>query len=138
MASWSSSKDIDMSGSSDLTTQAVRLALGISQLRADVASRNIANASTPGAQAAHVDFARSQGLLEQAAAGRGSETSLLQAMAEATARPGGVERLDAPGIAINLDEQVADMSTASLEFQSLTESLNRHFGLMRLAINGRG
>jgi flagellar basal-body rod protein FlgB len=127
-----------MSGSSDLTTQAVRLALGISQLRADVASRNIANASTPGAQAAHVDFARSQGLLEQAAAGRGSETSLLQARAEATARPGGVERLDAPGIAINLDEQVADMSTASLEFQSLTESLNRHFGLMRLAINGRG
>jgi flagellar basal-body rod protein FlgB len=123
---------------SDLTTQAVRLALGISQLRADVASRNIANASTPGAQAAHLDFARSQGLLEQAATARGNETSLLQSLAEATTQPGHVASLDAPGTAINLDEQVADMATASLEFQSLTESLNRHFGLMRLAINGRG
>jgi flagellar basal-body rod protein FlgB len=126
-----------MSGSPDLTTQAVRLALGISQLRADVASRNIANATTPGAQAVRVDFASSQNLLERvASAPDGEQPSLLQALADAAAQPAGHERTDA-GVAINLDEQVADMATASTEFQALSESLNRHFGLMRLAIAGR-
>ena len=128
-----------MSGSSDLTTQAVRLALGISQQRADVASRNIAQASTPGAQPMHVDFARSQGLLERAAGnGAAADPGLFQALAEALSEPAGDEHAALAGTAINLDEQVADMATASLEYQSLTESLNRHFGLMRLAINGRG
>jgi flagellar basal-body rod protein FlgB len=126
-----------MSGSPDLTTQAVRLALGISQLRADVASRNIANASTPGARAVRVDFARSQNLLERvAAAADGNQPSLLQAVADALTQPPGHERTDTD-VAISLDEQVADLATASTEFQALSESLNRHFGLMRLAIAGR-
>jgi flagellar basal-body rod protein FlgB len=127
-----------MTGSSDLTTQAVRLALGVSQLRADVASRNIANASTPGAQALRVDFAQSQHLLERAAApSANAEASLADAISAALSQPAGHERQDIAGVAINLDEQVADMATANLEYQSLTESLKRHFGLMRLAISGR-
>jgi flagellar basal-body rod protein FlgB len=127
-----------MTGSSDLTTQAVRLALGVTQLRADVASRNIANASTPGAQLMRADFASSQGLLERAAApGAGDEANLAEAIAAALSQPAGAERQDLAGASINLDEQVADMATANVEYQSLTESLNRHFGLMRLAISGR-
>jgi len=126
-----------MTGSSDLTTQAVRLALGVSQLRADVASRNIANASS-GAPALRVDFAQSQNLLELAASPRAAdEGSLAGAISAALAQPAGSTRQDLAGTAINLDEQVADMATASVEYQSLTESLNRHFGLMRLAISGR-
>ena len=35
------------------------------------------------------------------------------------------------------DEQVGDMVAASLNYQSLSEALSRHFGLMRLAVTGR-
>lgn len=126
-----------MSGN-DLTTEAVRLAMSMNQLRAEYASQNIAKAGTPGAQAARLDFGLSQGLLEQAAktsiAGQGD---LLEALASAESQPMSSEYLEAPGSAINLDEEVADMASANLKYQTLTESLNRHFGLMRLAITGR-
>jgi len=126
-----------MSGN-DLTTEAVRLAMSMNQLRAEYASQNIAKASTPGAQATRLDFGFSQGLLEQATQVSSSgDTGLLDALANASAQPQSGERLDAPGSTINLDEEVADMVSANLKFQTLTESLNRHFGLMRLAITGR-
>jgi len=127
-----------MSAGNDLTLQAVRLAMSMSQLRADFASQNIAQASTPGAQAARVDFASSQGLLEQAidAHGRGA-AELPLALAKAALRPASSEHREAPGTPINLDEEVADMASANLKYSALTESLNRHFGLMRLAISGR-
>jgi flagellar basal-body rod protein FlgB len=127
-----------MSAGNDLTTQAVRLAMSMSQLRADFASQNIANASSPGAQATRVDFGRSQGLLEQAASASASnEQDLLVSLSEEASQPSTNKHLDAPGTAINLDEEVADMASANLKYQALTESLNRHFGLMRLAITGR-
>ena len=127
-----------MSAANDLTLQAVRLAMSMSQVRADFASQNIAQASTPGAQAARVDFGRSQGLLEQAIGGASSnEQGLLVSLSEAALRPASSEHRDAPGTAINLDEEVADMASANLKYTALTESLNRHFGLMRLAISGR-
>jgi flagellar basal-body rod protein FlgB len=127
-----------MSAGNDLTTQAVRLAMSMSQLRADYASQNIAQASSPNAQAARVDFARSQGLLEQAIGGTASDAhSLLASLSEAALAPASSEHLEAPGTAINLDEEVADMASANLKYTALTESLNRHFGLMRLAISGR-
>lgn len=123
--------------SHDLTAQAVRLALGINTLRAESASRNIAQASTPGAHAERLDFARSQGLLAQAAAGPAdSEASLARAIAQAIQTPA-TQAGNASDAGINLDEQVADMASATLQYQALTESLNRHFGLMRLAITGR-
>ena len=37
----------------------------------------------------------------------------------------------------SLDQLVADSVSAGMNYQALTESLSRHFGLMRLAINGR-
>jgi flagellar basal body rod protein FlgB len=110
----------------------------MSQVRADFASQNIAQASTPGAQAARVDFGRSQGLLEQAIGGASNnENGLLVSLSEAALQPASSEHRDAPGTAINLDEEVADMASANLKYTALTESLNRHFGLMRLAISGR-
>lgn len=122
--------------SHDLTTQAVRLALAMNQLRAESASRNIAEASTPGARAERLDFARTQGLLaEVAAQPANAEAGLDRALAQAAAQPGTPVADAVPGI--NLDEQVADMASATLEYQALSESLNRHFGLMRLAITGR-
>jgi flagellar basal-body rod protein FlgB len=127
-----------MSAGNDLTLQAVRLAMSMSQVRADFASQNIAQASTPGAQAVRVDFGRSQGLLEQAIGGaNNNEQGLLVSLSEAALNPASSEHRDALGTAINLDEEVADMASANLKYTALTESLNRHFGLMRLAISGR-
>jgi len=126
-----------MSGN-DITTEAIRLAMSMNQLRAEYASQNIAKAGTPGAQATRLDFGLSQGLLEQAVkASQSGETGLLEALTNAAAQPTSSEYLEAPGSAINLDEEVADMASANLKYQALTESLNRHFGLMHLAITGR-
>ncbi|MGH8078356.1 MAG: hypothetical protein ACREPE_13660, partial [Lysobacter sp.] len=46
--------------SNDITTQAVSLALGMHEMRARVASMNIANASRPDARAMRIDFASLQ------------------------------------------------------------------------------
>lgn len=127
-----------MSSGNDITTEAVRLSLAMNQLRAENASQNIARAGTPGAQATRLDFARSQNLLSAAAiAGDDNEASLLDALARAAGEPTASAQVDVAGTPINLDEEVADMSASSLEYQALTESLSRHFGLMRLAITGR-
>jgi flagellar basal-body rod protein FlgB len=114
----------------DITLDAVRLALGMQQLRAEVASANIAHGTTPGHQPQRVDFAAANAWLHQAASG----------FAPAGAAPAATSAAvvaDVSAAALQPDTQVAEMVTASLEFQALGESLNRHFGLMRLAITGR-
>ena len=112
------------------TIDAVRLALGMYQLRAHVASLNIANASAPGARAVRADFAQAQSALDAAAAG--TDAPLAQAIAQlAHATPA------ITGTPINLDEQVADMAAAGVGYQALGEALSRQFGLMRLAVTGR-
>jgi flagellar basal-body rod protein FlgB len=126
-----------MSGS-DITTEAVRLAMSMNQLRAEYASQNISKSNTPGAKAVHLDFAHTQGLLEQVVSLSGvDKESLLGVIAEAASAPSFTENVDTFSGAINLDEEVADMASANLKYQALTESLNRHFGLMRLAVAGR-
>ena len=126
-----------MSMGNDLTTEAIRLAMGMQELRAENASRNIALANTPDARATRLDFASTQGLLQRAAApAAGDEDGLMNALSAAVLRPLASESVDADGT-VNLDAEVANMASANLEYQALTESLNRHFGLMRLAITGR-
>jgi flagellar basal-body rod protein FlgB len=128
-----------MSGN-DITTEAIRLAMSMNQMRAEYASQNISKSNTPGAKAAHLDFANSQGLLEQTASLSTSDINqegLLRMLADAASAPASGERMDVFSDTINLDEEVADMAAANLKYQALTESLNRHFGLMRLATTGR-
>lgn len=126
-----------MSGS-DITTEAVRLAMSMNQMRAEYASQNISKSNTPGAKAVHLDFAHTQRLLEQVVSLAGiDKDSLLGALSQAASAPAFTEKADAFSGAINLDEEVADMASANLKYQALTESLNRHFGLMRLAVAGR-
>lgn len=126
-----------MSGS-DITTEAVRLAMSMNQMRAEYASQNISKSNTPGAKAVHLDFGHTQGLLEQVVSLSGvDKDSLLGALSQAASAPAFTEKAGAFSGAINLDEEVADMASANLKYQALTESLNRHFGLMRLAVAGR-
>lgn len=114
------------------TIDAVRLALGMYELRAHVASINIANAGTPGARAVRIDFAEAQAALDSAARTGGDEQSLAHAL-EGLGRATPMST----GESTNLDQQVAEMSAAGLGYQSLTEALSRQFGLMRLSIAGR-
>ncbi len=127
-----------MSIGNDLTTEAVRMAMGMQQLRAEVAARNIASANTPGAVATRLDFGSSQGLLESAIQPASSDVpDVMRELEASRTRPLASESAEPEGVAIQLDEQVADMASASGQYQTLAEALNRHMGLMRLAITGR-
>lgn len=117
--------------SQGITVEAVRLALGMNRLRADVAGRNIAQAATPGAQAMRVDFAAVQQALDAAAAGSATRAELADAMRRLGDAP------KQPGGGVELDAEVAEMVVASTQYQALTEVLGRHFALMRLATSGR-
>lgn len=122
----------------DLTIEAARLALGMQQLRAETAARNIARANVPGAQAMRLDFAESQALLGQTASkGADPDPSLGRALTAAADSVPHAAVSDLPGTPIQLDEQVADAASANLGYQALSEALSRNFGLMRLAITGK-
>lgn len=120
--------------SNDITTEAVRLALGIREAQARSASVNIANAGIEGARAQRVDFAAMQTLLSEAA--QGGDNTLASRLSAAA---DGVRAMPAQaGVdPIQADEQVADMVTAGMNYQALGEALSRHFGLLRLSIAGR-
>jgi len=120
---------------SELTVEAVRMALDMSKLRAEVTSWNIVNASVAGAPLFVVDSTAADAAL-QAAAG-GDPTTARRVFSGAIAQGPTVvnERYDVERP--SLDELVADSVVAGLDYQVLAESLGRHFGLMRLAISGR-
>lgn len=114
----------------DTTIDAIRLALGMYQTRAEIANSNIANASVPGSLALQADFSQYQAMLE--AAYQGDANGLPEAIAQV--REPAIRPLQTP---LNLDAQVSEMVGAGAGFQSLTEALSRQFGLMRLAVVGR-
>lgn len=121
--------------SSDITVQAVRLALGMNELQARVASMNIANAGKPDARAMRVDFGSLQTTLT-AAASSSHEAGLAERLGKAANELGRSARIDS-GTSIQADEQIGDMVAASISYQALGEALSRHMGLMRLAVTGR-
>lgn len=118
----------------DLTTEALRLGMAMSRVRAEVASMNIANTNVPGAPIRGADFSQAIGLLHQAASDPAMDAGRLRAMTsrslEAT-----VHNLDGGA---NLDGEVADLETAGADFQALTTVMSRRFSLMQLALAGRG
>lgn len=119
-----------MMSSSETTIDAIRLALGMYQSRAEIANSNIANASMPGALALRADFSQYQVMLDAAVEGRSD--GLRQAIAHV--REPDIRPLET---SLNLDAQVSELVGVGVGFQSLTEALNRQFGLMRLAVVGR-
>lgn len=118
----------------DNTIDAVRLALNLQELRARTASANVAGASQPGAVAQRYDFSGVENALREAVhAGDGATAARWLRTADAALR--GL-RPESDG-EIRLDEQIAELSATSVDFQALTEALGRRFGLMRIAISGR-
>jgi flagellar basal body rod protein FlgB len=117
----------------DITTEAVRLALGMREAQARIAGTNIADANKPDARATRADFSRVEATLRGAV--HATAAGEIERLRMATAQLGEAAH---PGTdPIVVDEEVGDMVTASTHYQSLTEALSRHFGLMRLALTGR-
>lgn len=122
---------------SEVTTQAVRLALSIHEMEARIASMNIANAYRPAAQRVGMDTARLRATLQEvAAADSGTDETVLRSLLDSAQASIG-QSVDTGG-AINIDDEVARMSIAVTRYQVLADALNRQLGLMRLAISGRG
>jgi flagellar basal-body rod protein FlgB len=121
--------------STDNTIDAVRLALNLQDVRARVAGMNVANANRPDAAALRVDFAKVELALREAAHA-GNEVEVSRWLAAAGQELGRVEP-EAGGEPIRLDQEIGEIAAAGVEYQALTEALNRQFGLMRIAIAGR-
>ncbi|MDR3443744.1 MULTISPECIES: flagellar basal body rod protein FlgB [Dyella] len=120
----------------DLTTEALRLSMGLARTRAEVASANIANVDTPGYRAQRADFGQAVGLLQQAAshAEMSGETLRVEGERDIASK---VTRSDADDAGVQLDGEVADLEAASTDYQSMTAVLSRRFSLMQLALAGR-
>lgn len=126
--------------SNGITIDSVRLALNMQSLRAQAASANIANASRADARAMRVDLTAAEELLGQAlhlaASGAASDNAasepLRQALDSLAERP-----MLTTDESIQIDAEVGDMVSASTRYQTLSETLSRYFGLMRLSISGR-
>ncbi|WP_253254197.1 hypothetical protein [Xanthomonas arboricola] len=111
------------------------MALSLNKLKAEVTSWNIANASSPDAPVFVIDQSRTDRVLNAAAGASPDDVAAL------------LRNPDSPTLAIvdqcydreraSLDDLVAESVSAGLNYQALTESLSRHFGLMRLAVTGR-
>lgn len=122
----------------DLTTEALRLGINMARIRAEVASANIANADAVGYRPERADFAQATGLLREAADEPSTDAALLKAMTPQ--KLGESVRATYPDLdaSVSLDDEVAELETASTDFQSLTTVMSRRFALMQLALTGRG
>ncbi|MFC4527564.1 hypothetical protein ISN76_07665 [Dyella halodurans] len=121
----------------DLTTEALRLSMGMARTRAELASANIANVDTPGFRAQRADFSQAIGLLHQAAVDPGMNSANLRIEGNRTSLSA-VATTDADDVAVHLDGEVADLEAASSDYQTMTAVLSRRFSLMQLALAGRG
>lgn len=126
-----------MDAIADSVTRLSQAALNIEQLRAQVDARNIANIDTPGYKPRIVDVEGYLAALRNDASIGGGRVRGEASMDAAKAWV----RIDSSQLTDDshrsLDRQVLDMVEAKTAYAAITESLNRHFLLYRLAILGR-
>lgn len=120
----------------DLTTEAVRLAMGMARVRAEVASANIAGADLPGSATQRADFGTALGLLRQAAIQPSMDGGRLREMTPAALRASVHPDAAATDASSGLEGEVAELETAGADFQTLSTVLSRRFALLQLAMAG--
>jgi len=121
----------------DVTADLARAALDIAQLRAETASRNVANADVAGYRPEQVDFAS---VLARLRADLADPEALAQTVAglRQDGVPVTLKLADSVlGASVNLDDEMVEITVAGAQYQTLADALSRHFGLMRLAVQGR-
>jgi flagellar basal-body rod protein FlgB len=111
-------------------TALLSLALDAAQMRQQAIAQNIANVNTPGYQRIGVSFEQRIAQLT-ADAPRGAAPSLAEL---SNYRPR-IEYASAAGGAVQLDQELTDMSETVLHHQALLKALNKQLELIGLAIN---
>ncbi len=107
------------------TLQLIQRALDAGALRHQAIAQNIANASVPGARPVQVQFEALLGPVRaDLAAGR---------PLQATDVPSPVLQTDATQTIV-LDEQMAALSSNSLQYQALLKALSRELGILSIAV----
>jgi flagellar basal-body rod protein FlgB len=117
------------------TATVVSLALDASTLRQQAIAANIANVNTPGYRPVRVRFEEQLAALRSQLEGSGAvDSTALDGLQPAieheplTADPSG-------GSAVQLDQEVAKLSTNALHYQVLLRALNRQLSIIGTAIN---
>ena len=122
--------------SSELAIDVTSWAMRLEQLKADVASRNIATASLPGAKPQQVNFAAQ---LESLRAALQSSDVKSADVSGILNLPMAVAPTSASSLAggVSLDSEVADLTSAELRYKTLAEALSRQLSLLTLAASGK-
>lgn len=121
--------------SSDLVIEVTSWAMRLEQSKTDMASRNIATANIPGSRPMQVDFASQINLLKNAVSTNTDVASIAGLLSQSftttesknTGISGGVQ----------LDAEVADLTTAELRYKTLAEGLSRQLSLLTIAASGK-
>lgn len=107
------------------TLQLVGRALDAGALRHQAIAQNIANANVSGALAQRVQFEELLGAVQaDLAAGRPLQVQDI---------PEAIVSTDGPEHPIALDEQMAALSSNSLQYQALLRAVGRHLGILGIA-----
>jgi flagellar basal-body rod protein FlgB len=117
----------------DLTVSLVRLALDASTLEHAAIAHNVANANTPGARVARVDFEQQMAGIRERVAGGGAVGQEMLDRAQPVVRWSAPPRSAQPGSGI--DAEVARMTENTVRYQALLKALEGHFSLLSTAIN---
>lgn len=108
----------------DKSTQAIEWALSAVSERQRVTSNNIANANTPGFRSSRVDFESS---LSRAL--KNGDPSSARVSETAANTP-----VNLNGNDVTLEEELQNLTKASIHYDALVQALSMKFGLVRTAI----
>jgi flagellar basal-body rod protein FlgB len=114
----------------DTTIVGLQKAMSGASLRQQLLANNIANANTPNYKRSDLDF---HGILAQAFAGNPTPGSLSQVSFQPQiGSSAGSMQLD--GNNVDIDTEMADLSTNTLDYQSLSAVLTTRMQILRTAI----
>lgn len=121
--------------SSELVIDVISWAMRLEQTKADMASRNIAAANIPGSHPMQVDFTSQINLLKNAV----STGADAESVAGLLHQPFATLESKNVGISggVQLDSEVADLTSAELRYKTLAEALSRQLSLLTIAASGK-
>lgn len=121
--------------SSDLVIDVTSWAMRLEQTKADMASRNIATANIPGSRPMQVDFTSQINLLKNAVY-TGADTESIAGLLNQSFTTTESKNTGLSG-GVQLDSEVADLTSAELRYKTLAEGLSRQLSLLTIAASGK-
>jgi flagellar basal-body rod protein FlgB len=113
----------------DTTIVGLERAMSGAALRQQVIANNIANANTPNFKASDIDF---HAVLAQAFAGQPTTDQIAATQFAPQADTGSTMQVD--GNDVDIDQQMADLSQNTLDYQSLESVLASRMSILKTAI----